>query len=153
MVSFIVLEQFEDLRKDIKEGNERIKTDVEKVSSDIKCCIIVAESLKEGIKDLKDGVKGVEDITMGIKESVKEGVRCRREGEEDLKVIKEVVKEGLKEAMNEMKNTEKAEMKESDTRISMGNIEIDDFSNPRVPALGELYLVVYIFALNMEFSQ
>ena len=93
---------------------------------------------------------------MGIHESVKEGVKevaeSMKEDVKDMKKdIKEYVKEGVKEALNEMKNTEQAEMEEDHVIMSMENIEKDDFPNPRLSALGELYLRGFIFALNMKF--
>ena len=175
-VSFNVLGQFEDVRRDIKEGYESIKADVTNVSSDIKGMIVVTESMNEDLKDikmdLKESVKedvkeGVEsmkehvkdikkDIKEGVEECVKEGVQSMKEDVKDIKkdikeVVKEVVKEGLKESMKEMKNIEKPEMKEDSTRMSMGNIEREDFPNPKVPALGELYLVWFYFYIKYDF--
>ena len=120
-VSFNVLGQLEDVGRGIKEVNESIKAWSKNVSSDIKG---MTESMKEGVKDIKKDIK---------------------------EVVKEVVKEGLKESMKEMKNIEKPEMKEDSTRMPMGNIDRDDFPNPKVPALGELYLVWFYFYIKMIF--
>ena len=118
---------------------------MENVNSGIKDVILVTKSVKEDVKDIK----------MGIHESVKEGVKevaeSMKEDVKDMKKdIKEYVKEGVKEALNEMKNTEQAEMEEDHVIMSMENIEKDDFPNPRLSALGELYLRGFIFALNMK---
>ena len=125
----------ENVRKDLKEGNERIKTNF----SDIKAGLtVVTESTKKDRKDLKD-------IAMCINESVKEGVEIKKEDLKNIeKVVKEAAKEGVKEAMNERKNTEESKMKEDYAKIPMGNIEKNDFPNPRVPDHGELYLVGFI---------
>ena len=149
-VSFNVLGQFEDVRRDIKEGYESIKADVKNVSSDIKGMIVATESMNEDLKDIKM------DIKESVKEDVKEGLESMKEHVKDIKkdikeVVKEVVKEGLKESMKEMKNIEKPEMKEDSTRMPMGNIEREDFPNPKVPALGELYLVWFYFYIKYDF--
>ena len=119
----------------MKEDSESIKANVKNESSDIKGMI---EGVKEGIESMK---KDVKDIKKDIKE-----------GEEKAQSIKEVVKQGVKEAMIEMENIEKPEMKGGYTRKLMENVERDDFTNSRVPALGELYLVGFTFPLNMKHS-
>ena len=135
-VSFNILGHVDDVRRYIKECNESIKANVKNVNSGIRDVILMTKSLKEDVKDIK----------VGIHESVKEGV-------EDMKKdIKAYVKEGVKKALNEMQNTEQAEMEDDYVIISMENIETDDFPNPRLSALGELDLGGFIFALNMKFS-
>ena len=56
-VPFNLLGQFEDIRRDIKEGNESIKGDTENISCDIKSMMVVTESIKEDVKDIKMDVK------------------------------------------------------------------------------------------------
>ena len=51
-----------------------------------------------------------------------------------------------------MKTIETHEMKEDSTRKRMENIEKSDITYPSVQALGELYLVGFIFASNMKLS-
>ena len=119
----------------MKEDSESIKANVKNESSDIKGMI---EGVKEGIESMK---KDVKDIKKDIKE-----------GEEKVQSIKEVVKQGVKEVMIELENIEKPEMKGGYTRKLMENVERDDFTNSRVPALGELYLVGFTFPLNMKHS-
>ena len=100
------------------------------------------ESIKADVKNLTSGINDMTVVTKSMKEDVK-----------DMKKdIKEFVNKGVKEALNEMKNAEQAEMEEGYVIISMENIEKYDFPIPSVSALGELYLVGFIFALNMKFS-
>ena len=66
--------------------------------------------------------------------------------------MKRLFEDGVKRALNEMKNTEEPEMIEDYTGIPMRNTERDDFPNRTVSALGELYLVGFIFVLNIKFS-
>ena len=126
----------------MKEDSESIKANVKNESSDIKGMIAVAESKIEGVKE---GIESMEKDMKDIKKDIKEG-------EEKVQNIKEVVKQGVKEAMIEMENIEKPEMKGGYTRKLMENVERDDFTNSRVPALGELYLFGFTFPLNMKHS-
>lgn len=132
---FNVLGQVEDLRKDIKERDERFKADLENVRKD----------LKEGNERNKTNFSDIKACLTVVNESVKEGVEIKKEDWKNIeKVVKEAAKEGVKEAMNERKNTEESKMKEDYAKIPMGNIEKNDFPNPRVPDHGELYLVGFI---------
>ena len=192
-VSFIVLGHFQEVKRDIKEGNESIKGDVKNVGSDIKGMIkatgclkqyvkdsemgikkSVEEAIKEGVQSMKEDVKDIKkDIKEDVKEGVKEGVQSMKEvfvedikndfkegvksmKEEVVQDIKRDVKEGVNEVVEVIKertkNMEKLEMKEDYTRKSMENIERGNFTYPRVPALGELYLIDFVFALNMKLS-
>ena len=183
LISFDVLGQLEDVKRDIKEGIESPKEDAKNVNIDINS----VESIKEDTRDLKNGIEGVEsikedvkdirkDIKAGVKEGVQEGVESMKEDVEDMKKdIKEGVKEGvdgmkeeardikkdIKESVKEcveevlkemMKTIETHEMKEDSTRKRMENIEKSDITYPSVQALGELYLVGFIFASNMKLS-
>ena len=72
-VPFNFLGQFEDVRRDIKEGNESIKGDTENISCDIKGMMVVTERIKEDIKiDVKEFVKAMKVMKNIEKPEVKE---------------------------------------------------------------------------------
>ena len=182
LISFDVLGQLEDVKRDIKEGIESPKEDAKNLNIDINS----VQSIKEDTRDLKNGIEGVEsikdvkdirkDIKAGVKEGAKEGVESVKEDVEDVKKdikegvkesvdgmkeeardikkdFKESLKEGVEEVVKEMMKTiETHEMKEDSTRKRMENIEKSDITYPSVQALGELYLVGFIFASNMKLS-
>ena len=107
----------------------------------------------EDIRVMKEVVKEGVEVVKDIKKDLKEGVQIMKE--EVLQDIKKDVKGGVKEVVEEVikettKNIEKLKMKEDYRKKSMEHLERVDFACPGVPALGELYLVDFIFALNMK---
>ena len=92
----------------------------------------------EGIKeDMKDVKRGVKEGTESIKDTVEEVKR-------DIESMKEIMEESTKEKFRQTK--------ECCTKKSVESIERGGLSNPGVPAIGELCLVGFRFALSILMS-
>ena len=153
----------EDLKIGVKEGVQIMKEEVVKdIKKDIKDVVkegaqwmneLVVKDIK---KDVKEGVRSMkEEAVKDIKKDVKEGVQSIKE--EVVKGIKKDIREGVKEVVEIMKETteniEQRKMKEYFIRKPMENVGRCDFTYPRVPALGESYLVSFFFCIqNKIFS-
>ena len=99
------------------------------------------EDMKQAVIERLESMEDIKkDIKEDVKEVVKQGLHSVKEEVKDMKKdVNERVNEFVEIIKETTKNMDKLKMKER-----------GDFTYPRVPVTGELYLVDFIFALNMK---
>ena len=95
----------------------------------------------------------IKESTEGIKEDMKDVKRGVKEGTESIKDTVKEVKRDIESMKESTKKIEKfIQTKECCTKKSVENIERGGHSNPGLPAIGELCLVGFRFALSILMS-
>ena len=91
--------------------------------------------------DIKEGIENTKEDAENTVSDIKSVEIIKEEARDIKKDIQENVKKGVEEVMEEMiKNIEKPEIKEGNTRKRIRNIERSNVSYSRVQARGQLYL-------------
>ena len=96
------------------------------------------------MEHIKEGTEGIKEDIKDLKRDVKEGTESVKEVKRDIESMKEIMEESTKEKFRQTK--------ECCTKKSVESIERGGLSNPGVPAIGELCLVGFRFALSILMS-
>lgn len=98
------------------------------------------------MEHIKEGTEGIKEDMKDLKRDVKEGTESVKEVKKDIESMKEIMEESTK------KIEKFIQPKECCTKKSVESIERGGLSNPGVPAVGELCLVGFRFALSILMS-
>ena len=98
------------------------------------------------MEHIKEGTEGIKEDMKDLKRDVKEGTENVKEVKRDIESMKEIMEESTK------KIEKFIQPKECCTKKSVESIERGGLSNPGVPAVGELCLVGFRFALSILMS-
>ena len=99
------------------------------------------------MEHIKEGTEGIKEDMKDVKRDVKEGTESIKD---TVKEVKRVIEESMKESTKKIERC--IQTKECCTKKSVESIERGSLSNPGVPAIGELYLVGFRFALSILMS-